>query len=86
MECAKVNVNWRDVLNDMAELYEVAAEKNIPDEIVANVLGLEPAASVSETPEDEEAVAASDDDVPADDEQETDEDTTTEKESADNGT
>jgi lambda family phage portal protein len=41
MECAKVNVNWRDVLNDHAELYAVAKEKGIPDEVVSNMLGIE---------------------------------------------
>lgn len=41
MECAKVNVNWRDVLNDIAELYEVAEEKDIPEEVVNNIMGVD---------------------------------------------
>jgi len=40
MECAKNNVNWRDVLNDHAELYAVAEAKGIPDEVVNNILGV----------------------------------------------
>jgi lambda family phage portal protein len=41
MECAKVNVNWRDVLNDHAELYKVAKEKGIPPEVINNILGVD---------------------------------------------
>lgn len=41
MECAKVNVNWRDVLNDAAEVYSVAKEKQIPPELVNNYLGVD---------------------------------------------
>lgn len=41
MECAKVNVNWRDVLNDVAELYAVAAEKGIPTEVINNIMGVD---------------------------------------------
>lgn len=41
MECAKVNTNWRDVLNDHAELYKVAAEKGIPPEVINNILGVD---------------------------------------------
>lgn len=41
MECAKINVNWRDVLNDAAELYAVAKEKGIPQEVVNNIMGVD---------------------------------------------
>jgi capsid protein len=41
MECAKVNVNWRDVLSDFAEFYQVARQKGIPDEVVNNILGVD---------------------------------------------
>lgn len=41
MECAKTNVNWRDVLNDVAELYAVAKEKGIPDAVINNMLGVD---------------------------------------------
>ena len=41
MECAKVNTDWRDVLNDVAELYSVAKEKGIPQEVVNNIMGVD---------------------------------------------
>jgi len=41
MECAKINTNWRDVLNDVAELYSVAAEKGIPPEVINNIMGVD---------------------------------------------
>jgi lambda family phage portal protein len=41
MECAKVNVNWRDVFNDIAELYSVAEEKGIPPEVVNNIMSVD---------------------------------------------
>lgn len=41
MECAKINVNWRDVLNDVAELYAVASEKGIPPEVINNIMGVD---------------------------------------------
>jgi lambda family phage portal protein len=41
MECAKINVNWRDVLNDIAELYEVAEAKGIPTEVINNIMGID---------------------------------------------
>ena len=41
MECAKINVNWRDVLNDVAELYAVAKEKGIPPEVINNIMGVD---------------------------------------------
>lgn len=40
MECAKLNINWLDVLNNIAELYEIAKSKNIPEEVVNNILGV----------------------------------------------
>jgi capsid protein len=53
MECAKVNVNWRDVLNDHAELYAVAKEKGIPDVVVANMLGIEVVSDPSQETDDD---------------------------------
>ena len=41
MECAKVNVDWRAVLRDHAELYQVAEELKIPSEVVNNILGVD---------------------------------------------
>lgn len=41
MECAKINVNWRDVLNDVAELYKVADSKGIPPEVINNIMGVD---------------------------------------------
>jgi lambda family phage portal protein len=59
MECAKVNVNWRDVLNDTAELYAVAKEKGIPQEVVNNIMGVDAqdqlAAAVASTTQAQEA-------------------------------
>ena len=40
MECAALNVNWIDVLNNIAEIYEVAVQKGIPEEVVNNILGV----------------------------------------------
>jgi len=53
MECAKVNVNWRDVLNDIAELYEVAEEKGIPPEVIANIMGIDPQVQTASTEPDD---------------------------------
>jgi len=41
MECARVNVNWIDVLNDVADFYQTAAEKGIPAEVVNNVFSVD---------------------------------------------
>ena len=41
MECGKVNTNWRDVLNDVAEIYAVAQSKGIPQEVVNNIMGVD---------------------------------------------
>ena len=41
MECRKVNTNWRDVLNDVAEIYAVAREKGIPEAFVNNLMGVD---------------------------------------------
>lgn len=41
MECAKVNTDWRAVLNDTAELYAVAKAKGIPDAVINNILGVD---------------------------------------------
>lgn len=40
-ECAKINANWRDVLNDIAELYAVAKSKGIPPEVINNIMGVD---------------------------------------------
>ena len=42
-ECQKLNIDWRDVLNDVAELYSVAAAKGIPTEVVNNIMGVDTA-------------------------------------------
>jgi len=47
MECAKVNVNWRNVLNDAAELYAVAKEKGIPPEVINNIMGVDTADQIA---------------------------------------
>lgn len=65
MECAKVNVNWRDVLNDVAELYTVAAEKGIPPEVINNIMGVDAqdqiaAAAMTAQQEAQEQVASAD--------------------------
>ena len=39
-ECSKLNVSWLDTLNDIAELYETADEKELPQEVVNNILGV----------------------------------------------
>ena len=54
MECARINVNWRDVLNDVAEFYAVAEEKDIPEEYVNNVFSVD-TEDVTEPPEAEAA-------------------------------
>ena len=41
MECARVNVNWIDVLNDVADFYQTAEAKNIPAEVVNNVFSVD---------------------------------------------
>jgi lambda family phage portal protein len=62
MECAKINTNWRDVLNDVAELYSVAAEKGIPPEVINNIMGVDAqdqiAASMAADPAQEAASVA----------------------------
>lgn len=40
MECAKLNVNWLDVLNHIDELYEQAESRGIPQEVINNILGV----------------------------------------------
>lgn len=39
-ECAAQGVNWREVIADIAELYETADEMEIPQEVVNNILGV----------------------------------------------
>ena len=41
MECAKVSVNWRDVLRDNAELRQAADEADLPPEFINNVFGVD---------------------------------------------
>lgn len=43
MECAKANVDWREVIDHIAELYAVAAEKKLPAEVINNMLGVDSA-------------------------------------------
>lgn len=50
MECRKVNTNWRDVLNDAAEVYAVAAEKGIPEAFVNNLMGVDTADQIVQQP------------------------------------
>lgn len=40
MECAQQNVNWLDVLDQTAELYQTAEAKGLPPEVVNNILGV----------------------------------------------
>ena len=44
MECAKVNVNWRTVLDNIAEFYETAGNLGIPETVINNILGIDPEA------------------------------------------
>ena len=44
MECAKQNVNWRTVIDNIAEMREVAAARGIPEVVVSNILGIDPQA------------------------------------------
>lgn len=60
MECAKINVNWRDVLNDVAELYAVAKEKGIPPEVINNIMGVDTQDQIAVT----QAASESEDDNP----------------------
>lgn len=39
-ECSKMGTNWRQNLIDAAELYEVADELEIPQEVVNNIMGV----------------------------------------------
>lgn len=41
MECARVNVNWIDVLNDVADFYSTAKAKGIPEEVVNNIFSVD---------------------------------------------
>ena len=56
MECAKVNVNWRNVLNDAAELYAVAKEKGIPPEVINNIMGVDTADQIAVAQANSDAV------------------------------
>lgn len=39
-ECAKLGVNWREVLTDLAEFYKVASDLGLPQEVINNVLSV----------------------------------------------
>jgi lambda family phage portal protein len=52
MECARVNVNWIDVLNDVADFYETAKAKGIPEEVVNNIFSVD-AQDVTDQPGDQ---------------------------------
>mgnify|MGYP003655003974 CR=1 FL=1 len=58
MECARINVNWIDVLNDVADFYSTAASKGIPEEVVNNIFSVD-------TQDVTEALPASPDPMPA---------------------
>jgi hypothetical protein len=58
MEAAKVNTNWRDVLNDTAELYAIAESKGIPPEVVNNILGVDTADQLAVAQANADAAAA----------------------------
>jgi len=58
METAKINVNWRDVLNDNAELYAIAEAKGIPAEVVNNILGVDTADQIAVAQANADAAAA----------------------------
>lgn len=62
MECAKLNVNWRDVLNHIDELYETARGLGLPDDVIANILGFKSAAPPAQptTTTADQSAAASD--------------------------
>lgn len=58
MESAKINVNWRDVLNDTAELYAIAEAKGIPPEVINNILGVDTADQIAVAQANADAAAA----------------------------
>jgi lambda family phage portal protein len=64
MECAKININWRDVLNDIAELYSVAETKGIPPEVINNIMGVDAQDQIAVM---QAEATAKDDDVDDDD-------------------
>lgn len=39
-ECAKVGVDWREIVNDIAEFYAAAKDAGLPEEVVNNVLSV----------------------------------------------
>ncbi len=41
MECARMNVSWSDVLNDVADFYATAEAKGIPEAVVNNVFSVD---------------------------------------------
>ena len=59
-ECAKLNVSWLDTLNDIAELYETADEKEIPQEVVNNILGVTSQDVIAQTNAAQQPVDAAD--------------------------
>jgi lambda family phage portal protein len=59
MECAKENVDWRDVVEDARELFAEAERQQIPITVVHNILGVD-ADDVTEPEEPAEPVDQSD--------------------------
>jgi capsid protein len=57
MECAKLNVNWRDVIADNAEFYMAAAEAGLPEEVINGVFSIEQT-ETAEEPEPAQTVEA----------------------------
>lgn len=41
MECARINVNWIDVLNDIADFRTTAESKGIPEEVINNIFSVD---------------------------------------------
>jgi len=85
MECASLNINWMDVLNHIAELYEQAEAKGIPEEVINNILGVtsqdviaQTLANGGQTPPGDPQDSASETDEPADTGDGTEEDADTE--------
>ena len=60
MECARINVNWIDVLNDIADFYQTAEAKGIPEEVVNNIFSVD-----TQDVTDEPAVTATGEAPPA---------------------
>lgn len=56
MECARLNVSWIDVMNDVSDFYATAKSKGIPEEVVNNIFSVDAQdVTASETQEEEGA-------------------------------